>query len=883
MLHRRPPVQPLLVTHHSDAGYLTVSDSITSSDAIDPSAQVPRDIGTLAPKHAATLATPLPERSPSPVGKLREAFTPVKRATTTPKEKGDSDAERPEKTGGGGFGGLFAGAGKKKGGSRRGSTSRTAGSTEDLSRQPSPEKPSTPSRIITSIPSTPPNTGDTPTTLVTPPTPTDVRPSTPPVPLPVDPPQIHVSTPPKALSSISSGSSSIRRSRTNPPSKLSNSQVPPLTPTLEEAKTPGGTLTSPAGPGGFFSSVFSAAQSAANQITNTIGTSIPGGAKNKANPADEQERTGQAGGEEVILGSGESDTAQEAALPTEKKQLAIETLGSGNLSLSHLGINEDDPEPMASKADVPDGAVSTPPQAEVTTSAKPDENVSKAALASVEKLITTSPIVSRSDTARPATSHTGEQSPQRPVTREGESVIRRAGSVKSRISDKAKRRRHRGSSATTGNTIAAALGASTAGMANIKDTAGGHRVTGFAIANAKRNEAFHQLFRSVPEDDYLIEDYSAALQRDILLQGRLYISEGHVCFSSNILGWVTNLVISFDEIVSVEKKSTAMIFPNAIVIQTLHARNVFASLVSRDTTYDLLINIWKINHPNLKSSLNGVTLDNEGTGDKTEKTESIGSDDDSDDEGSGDEVYDEDEDGDEGNGSFVETGDGSVAGSEVGELVKAVSRKASAAAFGVPVKDGSAKAIDNAEAINAGTVVSQEYPGPATHAPTECGDEASHLEKPLTDVTIPAPLGKIYSMVFGPASGVFMRKWLVDDQKSIDLQLEPGVHLSPDNKTMSFSYIKPLNASIGPRQTKCIINQTLEQYDLEKAVTVSCSTQTPDVPSGNIFVVKTRYCFMWAPGNQTRLLMSNTIEWSGKSWLKGMTSLWFIWDSVAAA
>jgi len=88
------------------------------------------------------------------------------------------------------------------------------------------------------------------------------------------------------------------------------------------------------------------------------------------------------------------------------------------------------------------------------------------------------------------------------------------------------------------------------------------------------------------------------------------------------------LVISFDEVVSVEKKSTAVVFPNAIVIQTLHARNVFASFLTRDTTYDLIIGIWKISHPNLKSSLNGVTLDGEaGTGDKTEKAESVGSED----------------------------------------------------------------------------------------------------------------------------------------------------------------------------------------------------------------------------------------------------------------
>lgn len=40
-------------------------------------------------------------------------------------------------------------------------------------------------------------------------------------------------------------------------------------------------------------------------------------------------------------------------------------------------------------------------------------------------------------------------------------------------------------------------------------------------------------------------DYGCALQREILIQGRLYISENHVCFHANIFGWVTDVSRSF--------------------------------------------------------------------------------------------------------------------------------------------------------------------------------------------------------------------------------------------------------------------------------------------------------------------------------------------------
>ena len=110
----------------------------------------------------------------------------------------------------------------------------------------------------------------------------------------------------------------------------------------------------------------------------------------------------------------------------------------------------------------------------------------------------------------------------------------------------------------------------------------------------------------------------------------------------------------------------------------------------------------------------------------------------------------------------------------------------------------------------------------------------------------------------------------MDEIKVTDLQMEDRRGLSEEVRTRSFSYIKPLYASIGPKTTKCIISETLDFIDLERSMSVTSTTQTPDVPSGNVFSTKTKFCFMWAPGNATRLLMNCQIEWTGKSWLKGI-------------
>ena len=138
-------------------------------------------------------------------------------------------------------------------------------------------------------------------------------------------------------------------------------------------------------------------------------------------------------------------------------------------------------------------------------------------------------------------------------------------------------------------------------------------ITGFAVATMKRNQDFHDLFPTIPTDDYLIDgvsfaccssngfnnflDYGCALQRDILIQGRLYISENHLCFYANIFGWVTTLVIPFYNVKSVDKKMTAFVIPNAIGVTESSNKHTFASFLARDTAYDVIYNIWKHSRP----------------------------------------------------------------------------------------------------------------------------------------------------------------------------------------------------------------------------------------------------------------------------------------------
>ncbi|KAM6932441.1 protein Aster-B [Lycodopsis pacificus] len=109
----------------------------------------------------------------------------------------------------------------------------------------------------------------------------------------------------------------------------------------------------------------------------------------------------------------------------------------------------------------------------------------------------------------------------------------------------------------------------------------------------QRNEDFRKLFKQLPDTERLIVDYSCALQRDILLQGRLYLSENWICFYSNIFRWETLLTVRLKDICSMTKEKTARLIPNAIQVCTDTEKHFFSSFGARDRTYMMMFRLWQ--------------------------------------------------------------------------------------------------------------------------------------------------------------------------------------------------------------------------------------------------------------------------------------------------
>ncbi|KAE8288143.1 hypothetical protein D5F01_LYC14204 [Larimichthys crocea] len=109
----------------------------------------------------------------------------------------------------------------------------------------------------------------------------------------------------------------------------------------------------------------------------------------------------------------------------------------------------------------------------------------------------------------------------------------------------------------------------------------------------QRNEDFRKLFKQLPDTERLIVDYSCALQRDILLQERLYLSENWICFYSNIFRWETLLMVRLKDICSMTKEKTARLIPNAIQLCTDNEKHFFTSFGARDRTYMMMFRLWQ--------------------------------------------------------------------------------------------------------------------------------------------------------------------------------------------------------------------------------------------------------------------------------------------------
>ncbi|EDV27001.1 uncharacterized protein TRIADDRAFT_54487 [Trichoplax adhaerens] len=99
---------------------------------------------------------------------------------------------------------------------------------------------------------------------------------------------------------------------------------------------------------------------------------------------------------------------------------------------------------------------------------------------------------------------------------------------------------------------------------------------------------FHRTFKISWNNERVLDVFSCALKKDILLQGKLYLTQYRLCFYSSIFGYETTVTINYTDICEISKQKTALLFPNALLIRTQSEKYLFQSIISRESAYRIL-------------------------------------------------------------------------------------------------------------------------------------------------------------------------------------------------------------------------------------------------------------------------------------------------------
>jgi hypothetical protein len=163
---------------------------------------------------------------------------------------------------------------------------------------------------------------------------------------------------------------------------------------------------------------------------------------------------------------------------------------------------------------------------------------------------------------------------------------------------------------------------------------------------------------------------------------------------------------------------------------------------------------------------------------------------------------------------------------------------------------------------------------------------SAHLSTKIAlDTIIPTDLKHLSSMIYAYKSEFALSFLTLLKYKEIEYT--PWLPSSHNIQTQDFStptnpldikdllsghkrrllYLIPVFNPIGPKETKCIVNETIMNTS-KTQLCVESITQTPDVPSGTCFQARIRFCLLHYAQNKTRLIVSSSIEYLKSSWIK---------------
>ncbi|KAJ9092354.1 hypothetical protein QFC21_006854 [Naganishia friedmannii] len=324
-----------------------------------------------------------------------------------------------------------------------------------------------------------------------------------------------------------------------------------------------------------------------------------------------------------------------------------------------------------------------------------------------------------------------------------------------------------------------------------------------------------------PKDgEELLCTHGCALVIEIMIHGRMYLSNKRICFRSNILGVRTKREISIKHIHAVALRNVAGMIPNSFEVYYNDKKSQFTTLPDRDHVLRILMRNWKQENPQVYDvfmekhpEFASYVVDNASPTTSTAVVPPSSS-------------------------------TAAVAAANDETIASPAATDDAVAASG---EDGAAAVRKDSTARDGGR------PRAATIANTQ------DLEKVALDTILPSEPEKIYKLLYHTDEFI---QGIWKEQGFKDIQMQPWV-----NNKRDFSFARPV-ASIG--STTCKNSEEIVHPEgQDEWFCVQGVTCTPGVPSGKSFSTKSKTVFTWAEGGGTKMHVTYQVEWTGKSLLKG--------------
>ncbi|XP_065170419.1 protein Aster-B isoform X2 [Atheta coriaria] len=389
-----------------------------------------------------------------------------------------------------------------------------------------------------------------------------------------------------------------------------------------------------------------------------------------------------------------------------------------------------------------------------------------------------------------------------------------------------------------------------------------------------RSEDFKHIFKDVPDDERLIVDYSCALQKEILVQGRLYVTQNFLCFYANIFGWETNVTLKWKDVTAMTKEKTALVIPNAILIAVSSERFFFTSFVAREKVYLMLFRVWQnalmgrqmnqtdmwqLVHNSYGAEL-GLTSDDEdyiAPGTEDDKMSKISA-----------ESYSEDC-----SNSNLD------AHSESGVVDHKPEEENKTQPINIVKNDDRER--DRPEAPVKEKLLKHDEKSMPTDMSDNTSDSDRDKESPvctalhegrqLLNEVIPIHVDQLFTLLFTNS------KFWLDfhaSRKTTDLTQTTWIHNAKDNtKSRVMSLTLALNQPVGPKTAQ--VTETQVMIPCSKAgrlYSIDAETVNAGVPYADSFCVLVHYCIHRVSENQTSIAVYGQIKYKKSVWglVKGM-------------